>query len=248
MDGDGAGGVERHVVPHPAVDLTRGEHGACVLHEKAQNVVLLGGQCGVFTVHGDGLGIVVQPDAADDQRAGLHRTAAQLQIPPQLGAHPRQQLHRVEGLGDIVVRAYVQPQHLVGVLALGSQQDHRHIAGLPQLSHGGETVHHRHHDIHENEMHVLPCGDGQGILAIIRLQNAVALRRQVDLQCRNDIPLIIADQNGIHMPRPPFHTPNIIREKGARHNRGSISFSLSLRSASAAGRVRRGGWASTPPS
>ena len=38
------------------------------------------------------------------------------------------------------------------------------------------------------------------------------------------------------------------REKEARHNRGSISFSLSLRPASAAGRARRDGWASTPPS
>ena len=218
MDGDGSGGVEGHVVPHPAVDLTGGEHGTRVLHEEAQDVVFLGGQRRRLAVHRDRLGVVVQTDTADDQRGRLHRAAAQLEIAPQLGAHPRQQHHRVKGLGDVVVRAYVQPQHLVGVLTLGRQQDHRHVAGLPQLGHGGQAVHHRHHDIHEDEMHVLPPGNGQRLLAVIRLQDAVALRRQIDLQRRNDIPLIIADQNGIHVPRLLF----LLRLSYGKTGRGTI--------------------------
>lgn len=183
MDGDGAGGVEGHVVPHTAVNLAGGEHGARVLHEKAQNVVLLGGQCGVFAVHGHGLGVVVQPDTADDQRAGLHRAAAQLEIAPQLGPHTGQHLHGVEGLGDVVIRPHVETQHLVGVLALGRQQDHRHVAGLAQLRHGGEPVHHRHHDVHQDEMHLLPGSHSQRFFPVVGLQHAIALRRQIDLQC-----------------------------------------------------------------
>lgn len=81
---DGARGVQRHVLPHPAVDLIGGEHRPRVPHEEPQDVVLLGCQRHRVAVHGDGLGVVIQADAADDERAGLHLPAAQLQIPPQL--------------------------------------------------------------------------------------------------------------------------------------------------------------------
>ena len=81
---DGARGVQRHILPHPAVDLIGGEHRSGVPHEEPQDVVLLGCQRHRVAVHGDGLGVVIQADAADDERAGLHLPAAQLQIPPQL--------------------------------------------------------------------------------------------------------------------------------------------------------------------
>ena len=55
--------------------------------------------------------------------AALLRAAAQLGIPAQLGTHPRQYLHRHKGLGDIVVRPHVQPQHLVLRLGLGGEQN-----------------------------------------------------------------------------------------------------------------------------
>lgn len=67
-------------------------------------------------------------------------------------------------------------------------------------------------------MHILPRGDGQRLLAVIRLQDAVALRRQVDLQRRNDIPLIIADQNGVHMPHLLF----LLRTSYGKKRRGTI--------------------------
>jgi len=191
VDGDGAGGVEGHVVPHTAVNLAGGEHGARVLHEKAQNVILLWGQCGVFAVHGHGLGVVVQPDTADDQRAGLHRAAAQLEIAPQLGPHTGQHLHGVEGLGDVVIRPHVETQHLVGVLALGRQQDHRHVAGLAQLRHGGQTVHDGHHDVHKDQMHVLPRRYAQRLPPVAGGQHPIALRAEIDLQRGHDVLFVV---------------------------------------------------------
>ena len=193
MHGDGPSGVQGHVSPHPAVDLAGGEHRSGVLHEKAENVVFLGGKRDGIAVHGDGLGVVVQTDAADDQRAGPHLPAAQLQIPPQLGAHPRQHLHWIEGLGDVVVRAHVQAQHLVGVLTLGGQQDHGDVAGLSQLGHSGQAVHDRHHDVHEDQVHVLPGGHGQGFLAVIGGQHPVALGLEIYFQRGDDILFVIND-------------------------------------------------------
>ena len=198
MYGDGARRVQRHILPHPAVDLVGREHRSGVAHEKAQDVVLLRRQRHRVAVHGDGLGVVVQADTADDQRASLHLSAAQLQIPPQLGAHPRQQLHRVEGLGDIVIRAHVESQHLVGVLALGGQQDHRHVAGLAQLRHGGQAVHDGHHDVHEDQMHVLPGGDAERLLAVIGGQHPIALRAEIDLQRGHDVLFVVNHQNVVH--------------------------------------------------
>ena len=66
-----------------------------------------------LAVERDALGVVVQLDPADrDDRRRLDRRA-QLQEAAQLRFDPRQHLHGVEGLCDVVVRAHAQPQDLV---------------------------------------------------------------------------------------------------------------------------------------
>ena len=166
-----------------------------------------------------------------------------MQIAPQLGAHPGQHLHRIEGLGDIVICAHVQAQHLVSVLALGRQQYDGDVAGLPQLGHGGKSVHHGHHDVHEDEVHVLPGSHGQGLPAVVGGENAVALGLEIDLQRGDNILFIINDQNRVHRGTscgsntsiiplfPPLHKVN-----SSQRGRGATSGS------------RCGGWVSTPPS
>src|SRR5690349_3699940 len=42
--------------------------------------------------------------------------------PPEQGAHPREQRVYAEWLGDVVVRAEIEPPH--GVLIIGSRRDH----------------------------------------------------------------------------------------------------------------------------
>ena len=86
---------------------------AGVLHEIVENVVFLRRERDRLAVERDALGVVVQLDPADrDDRRRLDRRA-QLQEAAQLRFDPRQHLHGVEGLCDVVVRAHAQPQDLV---------------------------------------------------------------------------------------------------------------------------------------
>ena len=72
----------------------------------------LGGQRHQLAIYRDGLGAVVQLDAADDETGRAHRACPQLEIPPQLTADSGQYLHRIKGLGDVVIRTDIQPEDL----------------------------------------------------------------------------------------------------------------------------------------
>ena len=190
--------AEGGVLPHLAVDLPGGEHLSRVLQQQLQNVVLCGGQGHRVPVQSDGLLPVVHLDAPQGQHLRPAGAAPKLEIPPQLAADPGRHLHRVEGLGDVVVRPHVQPQDLIRVLALGGQQDHRHIAHLPELRKGGDAVHLRHHDVQQHQVDVLPVQDVQGLLAGVGLQKTIVRICQIDLQGVDDVPLVVADQNVVH--------------------------------------------------
>ena len=104
---------DRGLVPHGAVELRGRIDLAGVLHEIVENVVFLRRERDRLAVERDALGVVVQLDPADrDDRRRLDRRA-QLQEAAQLRFDPRQHLHGVEGLCDVVVRAHAQPQDLV---------------------------------------------------------------------------------------------------------------------------------------
>ena len=161
----------------------------------------------IFAASVHGLGLVVQPDAPDLQGRGLLLHASQLGVPPELAAHPGHHLHRVERLGNVIVRPQVQPQHLVRILAFCRDEDHRHIAGPPQLDGGGYAVQPRHHNIHQHQVDLFLFHTGQGFLAVVCLFHLVALRLEVDLQRGYDIPVIIANQYFIHASLLPLLRP-----------------------------------------
>ncbi len=96
VDSHGALGAVGLLVPDLAVEIPRVENLAGILHQELQDVVLPGRQVYRLSVHSDVLAAVVQRDAADGEHVLPHRAAAQLQIAPQLRAHPGQQLHGVE--------------------------------------------------------------------------------------------------------------------------------------------------------
>ena len=148
--------------------------------------------------------------------------AAQGHIPPQLGPDPGQQLHGVEGLGHIVVGPHVQSQHLVRILGLGRQQDHRQVVALPQAGHGGDAVHPRHHHVQQDQVHLLPVQQPQGLIAVIGRQHPVALGGQIDVQGRHDVLFIVADQDGVHGDRLSFlglHRRQTAGQKGSSSSR-----------------------------
>ena len=118
--------------------LRTGKYLSGVLHEQLQNTVLGRGQRHRVTVHGHALALIVQRYAADGNDLGfflllgLQRT--QHGIASELRLDARDHLHRIKGLRSVVVRTDGQAQHLVGVLALGRQQNNRNVGLFAQFS------------------------------------------------------------------------------------------------------------------
>ena len=203
--------------PDCGIDLRGRKDLTSVLHEQLQDAVL--GRCerDRLAVHLDALALVVQHDAADGQHLGpadlLGLQRAQHGIAPELGFDARHDLHRVKWFCDVVVRTDGQPQHLVGVLALGREQDDRDVGLLPQLGRGQDAVHARHHDIHERQVHGMVLQKLQRLLARIGWQHLIPLGGKIDFKRRDDIAVIVTDENGIHIGFPLF-SPRARRPAG----------------------------------
>ena len=207
MDGHRVFRTQSGVVPYLLVDLGGGVHPAGIFQKQAQDVVFDGGERHVLPVHRYRLSSVVHNDGAVAQQALLVGLALTPQggVPPQLALHPGQHLNGIERLGDIVVRADVQPQHLVRILTLGGEQDDGDIPLLPELGGGPDAVQLRHHHVHEDQVNVPAAHGGYRLLPIIGLHRLVALTGQIDFQRRNNVPVVVTDQNGVHgQPLPVF--------------------------------------------
>ena len=189
---------DRRFVPHGAVEFRRRKDLAGVLHEIIQDVIFLRRERDRLSVERDALRVMVKADAADRQlRRRFHRRA-QLQESSQLRFDSRQHLHGVKGLCDIIVRAHAEAQNFVRILGFCREQNHRNIGELPQPRHGRDAVHAGHHDIHQRQLHRLRLRNPQRFLAAVSRVDAVAVGFQINFQSRDDILLIVADQNMLH--------------------------------------------------
>ena len=193
MDGHGVLHPERLFAPHGAVDALGREHGAGGPHEQVQDVILPGGERHGVAVQGDFLRPVVQGDAPQAQGRGADGAAAQLQIPAKLRLDPRQDLHGVEGLGDIVVRPQIQALNFVRVLGFGREQDHRHVGRLPQAGQGGDAVQLGHHDVQQDQVDVLPAKQVQGLRPVVGGEDLIPGGGQIDGQCGHNVLFVVAD-------------------------------------------------------
>ena len=107
MHGYYTAGAISVLVPDLFINLIGGKYPSGVFHEQFQNVVFTGCQGNRFSVHGNGLGIIIQVDAADDQMGSFFCHAAQRSVTAQMGFNPCQNLNGIEGLCDVVVSADV---------------------------------------------------------------------------------------------------------------------------------------------
>ncbi len=77
---------------------------------------------------------------------------------PENGPDPGLQLQNVKGLGEIVVGAVIEAQQLVHVLGFGGEHDDGHVGELADPSAGLQAIHHRHHHIQNDELHLRILG------------------------------------------------------------------------------------------
>ena len=60
---------------------------------------------------------------------------------------------RLKGLRDVVVGAELQAEHLVGLLAAGGEDQHRHVGvDLAQAAQHLEAVHAGQHDVEQDQV------------------------------------------------------------------------------------------------
>ena len=70
---------------------------------------------------------------------------------------------------------------------------------FPQLGCCGDTVHFRHHNVHQDQLNVMIFHDLQRLFAGVGLeQTVIFLRGQINLQRGNDVLFVVANQNIIH--------------------------------------------------
>lgn len=80
---------------------------------------------------------------------------------------PGLDLQNVKGLRDVIVRAVLQAQNLIHIIALGRQHDNRHIGKLANLLADLKAVQLWKHHIQKYDIILLRSGILQGLLAIV---------------------------------------------------------------------------------
>ncbi len=127
------------------------------------------------------MGAQVHLDGAGAQKGG--GGGAGVLAPPQSGLDAGYQLAGAEGLGDVVLGAQGEADHLVGLFVLRRQEDDRDVAQLANAHAQLEAVDAGHHDVHNGQVEGRACQLFQSRLAAIAGQGVHALgHQQVDHQ------------------------------------------------------------------
>ena len=97
------------------------------------------------------------------------------------GPRPRRQLPGREGLGQVIVSAYVQALHFVVVVIPGADHDDGYLGELAGALADGVSVHAGHHDIQQHQVRAFIEERCQRCFAVAGGQHAVALHLQCAL-------------------------------------------------------------------
>jgi len=113
-------------------------------------------------------------------------------------AHPGQHLARVEGLGNVIVGAQLQPQDLVGVLHPRREHDDR---GGGQARVAADAAGHLpavqvgQHQVEEKQVGALIAQHRQRCGAIARHLHRISRLLQIPAQQPRNLPIIVHHQN-----------------------------------------------------
>ena len=169
-----------------------GEHLAGMLHEHAQQVVLLGRKLHLLVGDLDDAAHEVdrRSPAAEDRPLAMH-----LKLMTKRRPHARKQFIHAERLGDVIVGAEVERLDLADLVA-AARQHHDRDALVARADHPQqfEALHIGQSKIENDQIGILRQQLERG-LAVRRLQDFVALRAQAHAQQLADGRLVIDHQN-----------------------------------------------------
>ena len=159
-----------------------------ILHEQGHHLVGLPDQAHGAVSAAQLVGAFVERQVlkADDVR--------HVGVPPaEHGAYPRQQLLRVEGLGEVVVRTGVQAGHPVLDGVPGSQKQARGFQALcPQVPQHLYTVHPGHHPVQNDTVIGFGLRVAQRVLAVIHGVHLIAGTDQKRFHCVVQVTIILS--------------------------------------------------------
>ncbi len=179
------------VAPHPVHQLVAREDQARVAGEEPEQVELLGRQLQRPSVAGDlaGAGVDHEGSGLDAPRARTPGGA------PQHRPHPRHELTRGEGLGDVVVGAQIEAHDPVGLLPPGGEHDHRDLGSRPDPAAQLQAVDARQHHVEHHQLGLGALDQVAGGDAVAGLEGAVPLAAQVGGDDLAHDRLVVDDQD-----------------------------------------------------
>ena len=217
--------VQVFLPPHALKEPLGGDDLAPVLTEHPENVKLNGGEAQLPVVEGTLVGGPVDDQAVEVNDvpavAGLVSLVV-AGVAAQLGFDPGHQLQRVEGLGNVVVRADGEAGDLVHVLRLGGEHEYREVVLLADFPAEGKAADVGEHHVQDGQVQSLVPHHGQRLGAGTALEHGAPLALQIDLYQIGNLRLVVHNQNPrVHGIRPLFQDI-IAKAAAASQGRGVI--------------------------
>ena len=126
--------------------------------QQIKQIELPGGEADLLAIHLHlpGVGIDDQPIESKGRLTARGRASARALGASQHRPHPTHQLARAEGLDHIIIRAHLEAQHPIHLLAPRREHDDGHIATHPQPASDLQSIHARQHQVQHHQIRRLP--------------------------------------------------------------------------------------------
>jgi hypothetical protein len=109
--------------------------------------------------------------------------------------HAAAELAHRKGLGDVVVRAHLEPDDLVDLIALRGQHDDRHLAARAHPPADLDPVQLGEHQVEHDEVEALFAESAQRLLAVVGRNHLISVSAQrIGEQCLH-CPLVVDEQD-----------------------------------------------------
>ena len=150
--------------------------------QMVQKLHLLGRRLDALAVDHQLERIQVNDQLVEDQTARLFLAVFSFSGAAQDRLNAREHLLHLEGLGDIVVRALLEPRDLVDGLALCREHDDGRLAVLPDGAQHAPAVQNRQHQVQQHQIGLKPSVKLHALSAVVGDVDGIAFLFQIQAQ------------------------------------------------------------------
>src|SRR6476661_2768966 len=163
--------------------------------KRGEDLELDVGEVGALAAHGDDAALEVDLETTRGDRLLTAGPAADHLGAAERGPDAAAELTDRERLGDVVVGAHLQAEHLVDLIVLRREHDDRHLAPAPHPAADLDAVELRQHDVQNDQVESLLGETVQRLAAVVRGNDLVALLSQGVGQKRLHGLLVVDEQD-----------------------------------------------------